>query len=103
MIAKHSAEQSRDGEGVEVMENRPHRDEEHGSGQFTEKRIHIHGWVGLNTPGKPFFFLFIYVYLFGKFIVIRKKKYLGIFFLIEVLPNLHLFPKEIDIIAAIKK
>ncbi len=43
MIAKHSAEQSQDGEGVEVMENRPHDDPKHGRGQFTEKRIHIHG------------------------------------------------------------
>ncbi len=43
MIAKHSAEQSKDGEGVEVLENRPHHDDKHGDGQFTEKRIHVHG------------------------------------------------------------
>lgn len=41
MIAKHSHEQSVKGEGVEVVENRPHEDPEHGSGQFTEKRIYI--------------------------------------------------------------
>lgn len=41
MIAKHSAEQSQKGEGVEVVENRPHEDPVHGSGQFTEKRIYI--------------------------------------------------------------
>ena len=41
MIARHSAEQSQDGEGVEVMENAPHQDPSHGEGQFTEKRIHL--------------------------------------------------------------
>jgi len=41
MIAKHSHEQSQKGEGVEVIENRPHEDPEHGTGQFTEKRIYI--------------------------------------------------------------
>lgn len=41
MIAKHSHEQSQKGEGVEVVENRPHEDPVHGTGQYTEKRIHI--------------------------------------------------------------
>jgi len=41
MIAKHSAEQSHGGEGVEVMRNEPYESEEHGKGQFTEKRIHL--------------------------------------------------------------
>lgn len=41
MIAKHSHEQSQKGEGVEVVENRPHEDSVHGTGQYTEKRIHI--------------------------------------------------------------
>jgi len=41
MIAKHSHEQSQKGEGVEVIENRPYEDPEHGKGQFTEKRIYI--------------------------------------------------------------
>ena len=41
MIAKHSCEQSQKGEGVEVVENRPHEDPEHGTGQYTEKRIHL--------------------------------------------------------------
>lgn len=41
MIARHSYEQSGDGEGVEVIENRDCEDPEHGKGQFTEKRIHL--------------------------------------------------------------
>jgi len=41
MIAKHSLEQSQKGEGVEVIENKPHKDETHGSGQYTEKRIYL--------------------------------------------------------------
>ncbi|KAK7082406.1 hypothetical protein SK128_022334 [Halocaridina rubra] len=41
MIARHSAEQSHGGEGVEVMENNPYEDPAHGEGQFTEKRIHL--------------------------------------------------------------
>ncbi|CAH1179986.1 unnamed protein product [Phaedon cochleariae] len=41
MIARHSLEQSGDGEGVEVVENRECFDEKHGKGQFTEKRIHL--------------------------------------------------------------
>ncbi|KAJ8957335.1 hypothetical protein NQ318_004814 [Aromia moschata] len=41
MIARHSLEQSGDGEGVEVVENKEVVDEKHGTGQFTEKRIHL--------------------------------------------------------------
>lgn len=41
MIARHSYEQSGDGEGVEVVENRDCEDEKYGKGQFTEKRIHL--------------------------------------------------------------
>lgn len=41
MIARHSLEQSGDGEGVEVVENKEIEDPEHGKGQFTEKRIHL--------------------------------------------------------------
>lgn len=41
MIARHSYEQSGDGEGVEVIENCDCEDEEHGKGQYTEKRIHL--------------------------------------------------------------
>lgn len=41
MIARHSFEQSGDGEGVEVVENGDCEDAEHGKGQFTEKRIHL--------------------------------------------------------------
>ncbi|XP_033748217.1 cytoplasmic phosphatidylinositol transfer protein 1-like [Pecten maximus] len=41
MIAKHSHEQSENGEGVEVVTNEPCEDEKHGKGQFTEKRIHL--------------------------------------------------------------
>ena len=54
MIAKHSAEQSMKGEGVEVVENRPHEDPEHGKGQFTEKRIYISSklpsWIRKMVP-----------------------------------------------------
>lgn len=45
MIARHSLEQSGDGEGVEVVENRECFDEKHGKGQFTEKRIHLSRFV----------------------------------------------------------
>ena len=41
MVAKHSHEQSENGEGVEVVANEPCTDEEHGDGQFTEKRIYL--------------------------------------------------------------
>lgn len=41
MIARHSYEQSGDGEGVQVIENRDCEDAEHGKGQFTEKRLHL--------------------------------------------------------------
>lgn len=41
MIARHSHEQSADGEGVEVVENCECEDPEHGKGRFTEKRIHL--------------------------------------------------------------
>lgn len=41
MIARHSAEQSIDGEGVEVVENKECEDPVHGKGQYTEKRIHL--------------------------------------------------------------
>ncbi|XP_050294595.1 cytoplasmic phosphatidylinositol transfer protein 1 [Anthonomus grandis grandis] len=41
MIARHSLEQSGDGEGVEVVENKKIEDSTHGKGQYTEKRIHL--------------------------------------------------------------
>lgn len=47
MIARHSLEQSGDGEGVEVVENRECFDATHGKGQFTEKRIHLSTFVHL--------------------------------------------------------
>jgi len=54
MIAKHSHEESKKGEGVEVVENRPHEDPEHGSGQYTEKRIYISSklpsWIKSYVP-----------------------------------------------------
>lgn len=42
MIARHSKEESRDGEGVEVVINEPCSDPTHGEGQYTEKRIYLH-------------------------------------------------------------
>uniref|UniRef100_A0A6A7G3W8 Cytoplasmic phosphatidylinositol transfer protein 1-like n=1 Tax=Hirondellea gigas TaxID=1518452 RepID=A0A6A7G3W8_9CRUS len=41
MIARHSAEQSDDGEGVETIVNEPCEDKDHGKGQYAEKRIHL--------------------------------------------------------------
>lgn len=41
MIARHSLEQSEEGEGVEVVENKPCEDPVHGKGQYTEKHIHL--------------------------------------------------------------
>ncbi|CAL8305640.1 unnamed protein product [Merluccius merluccius] len=41
MISKHSHEQSERGEGVEVVQNQPYEDPEHGQGQFTEKRVYL--------------------------------------------------------------
>lgn len=49
MISKHSHEQSERGEGVEVVQNEPYEDPEHGSGQFTEKRIYLNKWVSFPT------------------------------------------------------
>lgn len=54
MIARHSLEQSGDGEGVEVVENKEINDSEHGKGQYTEKRIHLSNrlpyWVQAVIP-----------------------------------------------------
>lgn len=41
MIARHSLEQSGDGEGVEIITNEACEDAEYGKGQYTEKRIHL--------------------------------------------------------------
>lgn len=41
MIARHSLEQSGDGEGVEVVENKECEDPIHGIGKYTEKRVHL--------------------------------------------------------------
>lgn len=41
MIARHSLEQSGDGEGVEIVSNEACEDPDFGKGQFTEKRIHL--------------------------------------------------------------
>ncbi|XP_077867037.1 cytoplasmic phosphatidylinositol transfer protein 1-like [Saccoglossus kowalevskii] len=54
MIAKHSHEQSEKGEGVEVIKNEPHEDPKHGTGRYTEKRIHLSNrlpsWVRAVIP-----------------------------------------------------
>lgn len=42
MIARHSQEESRGGEGVEVVINEPCTDPIRGEGQYTEKRIYLH-------------------------------------------------------------
>uniref|UniRef100_A0A674GVA0 Phosphatidylinositol transfer protein cytoplasmic 1 n=1 Tax=Taeniopygia guttata TaxID=59729 RepID=A0A674GVA0_TAEGU len=43
MISKHSHEQSDRGEGVEVVQNEPYEDPNHGNGQLTEKRVCLAG------------------------------------------------------------
>nr|CAB3264902.1 cytoplasmic phosphatidylinositol transfer protein 1 [Phallusia mammillata] len=53
MINRHSNEQSEVGEGVEVIINEPCYDEQHGSGQLTEKRIHLNN--RLPSWAKSFF------------------------------------------------
>ncbi|XP_076263523.1 cytoplasmic phosphatidylinositol transfer protein 1 isoform X2 [Rhynchophorus ferrugineus] len=54
MIARHSLEQSGDGEGVEVTENKEIDDPKYGKGQYTEKRIHLSNrlpyWVQAIIP-----------------------------------------------------
>lgn len=42
MIARHSKEESSNGEGVEVVVNEPCTDPQRGEGQYTEKRIYLH-------------------------------------------------------------
>ena len=41
MISRHSHDQSEQGEGVHVVKNEPCEDEQHGKGQFTEKRVYL--------------------------------------------------------------
>lgn len=54
MIARHSQQESGNGEGVEVVVNEPCNDPTHGEGQYTEKRIHLHNrlpyWVQSMIP-----------------------------------------------------
>ena len=54
MIAKHSSEESKHGEGVEVVENCPIDDPDHGQGQYTEKKIHLSSrlpsWIRSMVP-----------------------------------------------------
>ncbi|NXE48780.1 PITC1 protein, partial [Casuarius casuarius] len=48
MISKHSHEQSDRGEGVEVVQNEPYEDPNHGNGQLTEKRVYLNRQVQEN-------------------------------------------------------
>lgn len=48
MISKHSHEQSDRGEGVEVVQNEPYEDPNHGNGQLTEKRVYLNRQVHWN-------------------------------------------------------
>lgn len=50
MIARHSQEESSNGEGVEVVVNEPCEDDVKGRGQYTEKRIHLNKWDGEGDP-----------------------------------------------------
>lgn len=65
MIARHSHEQSDQGEGVEVVANAECEDPEHGKGQFTEKRIHLSRYAIIM---KNIFYLNIHIYIFYVFI-----------------------------------
>merc|ERR1712189_36043 len=82
MIAKHSHEQSQKGAGVEVIENRPYEDPEHGKGQFTEKRIYIGSklpyWIKKMVPKSFYvtekawnyypFTITVFVFIYGQFL-----------------------------------
>lgn len=61
MIARHSLEQSDDGEGVEVIENKECFDPEHGKGQYTEKRIHLsrYGTAGSDCMQHVYSFMYV--------------------------------------------
>lgn len=59
MISKHSHEQSERGEGVEVVQNEPYEDPQHGSGQFTEKRIYLNKWVRLSKKNVTYVHLWL--------------------------------------------
>ncbi|NXY85053.1 PITC1 protein, partial [Alcedo cyanopectus] len=53
MISKHSHEQSDRGEGVEVVQNEPYEDPNHGNGQLTEKRVYLNklpSWARAVVP-----------------------------------------------------
>ncbi|KAK5641533.1 hypothetical protein RI129_010080 [Pyrocoelia pectoralis] len=54
MIARHSLEQSGNGEGIEVIESNECFDERYGKGRFTEKRIHLSSrlpyWIQAMIP-----------------------------------------------------
>lgn len=54
MIARHSLEQSGNGEGIEVVENSECVDQKYGKGKFTEKRIHLSSrlpyWIQAMIP-----------------------------------------------------
>ncbi|MES1917673.1 MAG: hypothetical protein MHM6MM_009386, partial [Cercozoa sp. M6MM] len=53
MVARASAQETGDGEGIEVLRNEPYNDE-NGKGQFTHKKVHlaskIPGWVKSIVP-----------------------------------------------------
>ena len=48
MIAKHTNEQSEQGDGVEIVKNEDCNDPVHGKGRYTEKRVHLSKWVSYN-------------------------------------------------------
>lgn len=63
MIARHSFEQSGDGEGVEVIANEQVNDEVNGIGQFTEKRIHLSRYISISIVNKRLTLFYSVVYL----------------------------------------
>ena len=52
MINRHSHDQSVEGEGVHVVKNEQCEDEEHGKGQYTEKRVYLSRCCKVSVPGR---------------------------------------------------
>ena len=50
MINRHSHDQSVEGEGVHVVKNEQCEDEEHGKGQYTEKRVYLSRCCKVSVP-----------------------------------------------------
>ena len=53
-VAEHSKAETGGGDGVEIVKNEPFENEEHGSGQYTQKIYHLQhkvpGWIRKFAP-----------------------------------------------------